>query len=195
MQIEISGIAGNANTDSADTPHALQKLSNEVSTALQQPGLSPAMENSLAAKQNTYQTMAEMAASSRENPAAKDGLTPIAASRIDQQPFETGIIPNGEIPGRPYGVEITTVWQAETEDSYLQIAGGSAPGDSQRGAIYIILTAFDHGTFQSELVLAPEGCGPLTIYEEDVHSIFLRSDEGCLFTFNVQSWTLSPFSE
>jgi len=195
MQSEISGIGGISGTDSADAPHPLQALSNEVSTALQQPGLSPAMENSLAGKQNTFQTMAEMVDTSRANPAAKDGLTPIAASSIDQQPFETGIIPSGEIPGRPYGVEINTVWQALTDHGYLQIAGGSAPGDNQRGAIYIILTAFDHSTFQSELVLAPEGCGPLTIYEESIQSILLESSEGCQFEFDVQDWTLSTMPD
>jgi len=195
MQSEISGIAGSSSTDSADTPHSLQTLSNEVSTALQQPGLSPAMKNSLAAKQNTFQTMAEMAATSRENPAAKDGLAPMVASSIDQQPFETGIIPSGEIPGRPYGVEITTVWQAQTDQGYLQIAGGSAPNESQGGAIYIVLTAFDHSTFQSEMILTPEECGLLTIYEEGNQSIFLQSSEGCQFEFDVQAWTLTTISD
>ena len=196
LQSELTGTVGVDSDAHADgAAHPLQTRSDDFNTALQETGLSPAMETSIASKQSSFQSLAEMAVLSRMHPAPKDTRISIPIRSTDLQPFETGIIPYGEIPGRPYGVEITTVWQAQTENGYLQIAGGSAPGDSQRGAIYIILTALDHGSFRSELVLAPEGCGPLTIYEEGVHSIFLRSFEGCQFEFGLRDWTLSPFSE
>ncbi len=195
LQSEITGTGGDSAVHTDDDAHPLQTRSDDFATALQEPKLSAAMESSIVSKQSNFQTMAEMAALSRMQPAAKDTWIPIPIITTEPQPFETGIIANGEMPGRPYGVEITTVWQTQTENGYLQIGSGSAPGDSQRGAIYILLTALGHDSFHSELVLAPEGCGPLIIYEEDVSSIFLRSNEGCQFEFNIRDWTLLPISE
>lgn len=193
-ELKDAGLTATAFENGSEV-HPLQSRSDAMTNALQEPGLSPAIETSIASKQSTFQTLAEMAALSRMHAAPKDIPISIPLITTEPQPFETGIIPNGEIPGRPYGVEITTVWQAITENGFLQVAGGSAPSDNQRGAVFIILTAFDHSAFHSELILAPEGCGPLTIYEAGVNSIFLRSSEGCQFEFDLRNWTLSPSSE
>lgn len=177
------------------TTHPLEKSSAAFDSALQEFYLSPTLESSLEFKQNTYQTMSQLAAISKANPAPKDATLSLPVTRTADLTFQSGIFPNGEILGRPYGVEITSVWQAQIEKGYLQIAGGSSPTDPQQGALYIVFTALDHQSFQSEMILAPEGCGLLTIVAEDDSLLFLESSEGCQFNFNLQDWVLTASSD
>ena len=175
--------------------HPLQSRSEAFKSALKESILSPKLVSSLEFKQNTYQTMAEMAANSKTDPASKDERISIPVNRSADLPFESGIFPNGEIPGRPYGTEITTVWQAQTDNGYLQIAGGASPGDGQQGALYIILTALDYSSFQSEMILAPEECDLLTIAADGEDSLFIESSNGCRLIFDLREWVLTPSSD
>jgi hypothetical protein len=196
LQSELAAVGGTsaAANEGSDT-HPLQSRSEAFDSALDETFLSTTLASSLAFKQNTYQTMAEMASLSRANPAPKGDHLFIPTGRSVDLPFESGIIPNGEIPGRPYGVEITTVWQAPTENGYLQIAAGSSPSNAYQGALYIIQTVLDYSSFQSKVILAPEECGLLTITADDDHSLFIESINGCRLIFDLRDWVLTFSSD
>lgn len=174
-----------------ETIHPLQKDANALTSALETPYLSPSLYTSFKIKQMTFQNLANMAAISKSNPAPKDAPLTLPLTRSSDPVFQSGIIQNGEFPGRPYGVEISNVWQAQTTDDYLQVAAGTSPGDVQRGAVYLILASPDRLTFQSELILAPEGCSILTITKEEENQLYLQSDNGCQLLLDLRNFSLT----
>jgi hypothetical protein len=189
-ELTSAGIKQNVMQDT-EIIHPLQKDANALASALESPYLSPILNTSLAMKQMTFQSMADMAAISRSNPAPKEAALTSPLHQSADPLFHSGIIQNGEFPGRPYGVDINNVWQAQTENGYLQVAAGTSPGDGQRGAVYLILASPDQLTFESELILAPEGCTTLSITTEEENRLFLQSDNGCQLMLDLQDFSLN----
>lgn len=177
------------------TIHPLQRDATALNLALETPYLSPTLYTSFEIKQLAFQSMADMAAISKNNPAPKDAPLTLPLPRSEDPVFHSGIIQNGEFPGRPYGVDISNVWQAQTEMGYLQVAAGTSPGDGQRGAVYLILASPNRLTFQSDLLLAPEGCGALSITGEDENLLQLQSDNGCQLMLDLQDFTLTQAAQ
>ena len=175
----------------AQTAHPLQRDATALASALETPDLSSTLNTSFEIKQMTFQSMADMAAISKSNPAPKNAPLPLPLPRSGDPVFQSGIFQNGEFMGRPYGVDISNVWQAQTEIGYLQVAAGVSPEDAQRGAVYLVLASPDRLTFQSELVLAPEGCDILSITSEGEHQLYLQSDNGCQLMLDLRDFQLT----
>lgn len=193
MQNEIPDSSiHNFNFESNSVAHPVEMKINALESTLQIPSLSTALRSSIETKQINFQRMADMVNLSKINPAPKDSHSAnISPGSSEDRVFTSGIVPDGEFPGLPYGVEITNTWQGLTEIGYSQIGAGSSPEDPQRGAVYITLNALDRTSFQSALVIAPEGCGPLTIIGEGDNFIHLQSSNMCNFTFDLLDWTLT----
>lgn len=192
MQNEVTA-AGSAQDDPGDEAvvHPALERADALDAALEAPAISTELRSSLESKQSTYQTMADMVAISSHNPAPKDGQIFIFTAEGREMDFVSGIIENGEIPGLPYGVEIINVWQAQTDQGYLQIGAGASPQDAERGALYLVLGSPDKMTFQSALIEAPEGCGPLAILSESEGQLEIQSIDECLFMFDLSTWNLT----
>ena len=191
LQSQLTGADMNQDdVQDSETIHPLQRDATALNSALETPYLSATLNTSFEIKQMAFQSMADMAAISRSNPAPKDAQLTLPLSRSADPVFQSGIIENGEFPGRPYGVDISNVWQAQTEMGYLQVATGTSPGDGQRGAVYLILASLDRLTFQSDLILAPEGCGILTITSEGENQLYLQSDNGCQLMLDLRDFSL-----
>lgn len=163
----------------------LQFLAEDFETALGSNSLSPVLQSSVVDKLLTYQKLTEMAEISRQYPADKSTSLNLGLPNIRETTFEEGLIPNGEIPGHPYGVVINNVWQAQLYEGYIQVAAGSAPDDLQNGAIYIVTSPSDRTTFQSKTILAPVGCGLLEIMHAVDNVLYLESENGCRFVFDI----------
>jgi hypothetical protein len=175
----------------AQTDHPLQRDATALATALETPDLSSTINNSLEIKMMTFQNMADMAAISKSNPAPKNTPLPLPLPRSGDPVFQSGIFQNGEFLGQPYGVNISNIWQAQTEIGYLQVAAGVSPEDPQRGAVYLVLASPDRLTFQSELVLAPQGCDILSITSEGENQLYLQSENGCQLMFDLRDFSLT----
>jgi hypothetical protein len=175
----------------AQTDHPLQRDATALATALETPDLSSTINNSLVIKMMTFQNMADMAAISKSNPAPKNTPLPLPLPRSGDPVFQSGIFQNGEFLGQPYGVNISNIWQAQTEIGYLQVAAGVSPEDPQRGAVYLVLASPDRLTFQSELVLAPQGCDILSITSEGENQLYLQSENGCQLMFDLRDFSLT----
>jgi hypothetical protein len=192
LQSELTAAHSNPeDIQNTQTIHPLQKDADAFATALETPFLSPTLNSSLEIKQRFFQSMADMAAISKINSATKDTPLPLPLPRPGDPVFQSGIIQNGEFPGRPYGVHIRDVWQAQMDQGYLQIAAGTAPGDVQRGAVYLVLASPDRLPFQSELFMAPEGCDILSITREGENRLNLQSDNGCQLVFDLRDFSLT----
>jgi hypothetical protein len=137
LQSELTS-AGMSQNDIRDSEniHPMQRDANTFASALETPYLSPTLYTSFENKQMTFQSLADMAAISNSNPSPKDVPLTLPLPRSADPVFHSGIIQNGEFPGRPYGVSIRNVWQAQSEIGYLQIAAGTSPGRSTaRGSL------------------------------------------------------------
>mgnify|MGYP001259204513 CR=1 FL=1 len=188
-ELTSSGITQDDNPNT-QTAHPLQRDANALATALETPDLSSTLNTSIEIKQKIFQSMADMAAISKSNPAPKDTPLSLPLPRSGDPVFQSGIIQNGEFPGRPYGVDISNVWQAQTEMGYLQVAAGVSPENAEHGAVYLVLASPDRLTFQLELFLAPEECDVLSITSEGEHQLYLQSENGCQLMFDLQDFSL-----
>lgn len=168
----------------------LKPMADNIESAMVDNSLSPALKASFEDKLAAYQQMTEMVEQSRINPADKVINLGSTLPGIRQATFEDGLISRGEIPGRPYSVEIINVWQAQVEEGFIQVAAGSAPDDPNNGAIYVVSGSFDRTTFKNELHLAPNGCGILEIVEEIDDLLYIHSTNDCRFTFSISEQTL-----
>jgi hypothetical protein len=192
LQSELTAAGINQdNIQDVQPVHPLQTNANALVTALEAPGLSPTLYSSIESKRIAFQSMADMAASSKNNPAPKEKPLALPLPRSGDPVFQSGIIQNGEFPGRPYGVDIRNVWQAPTANGYLQVAAGTSPANPLRGAVYLVLASPDRLTFQSELLLAPEGCSALTIIREGENQLYLQSDNGCQLVLDLRDFSLT----
>lgn len=175
--------------------HLLQQEANRMNDILDAHLMSPSLHTSLEEKRETYQTMADMAATSKNNPVPKDSLVFIAPLEIAEIAFSQGIIEKGEMVGLPYGFEIINVWQGLTDSGYLQIGAGASSEHSQQGALYVVQATPDRTSFQSTLIQAPEGCGPLAIYKEDEGILNIQSLDGCTLTFDLATRVLTSTAD
>ena len=191
MQNEIPDAASDSPGDEAQHHPALDWVES-LGIALEKPAISQSLQASLASKQNTFQTIADLAALSQNDPAPKDGLSAFSPTQSQKVDFLTGIIEHGEMPGLPYGAEIHQVWQSSSDAGYLQIGTGTTSDGTAQGALYVLLTSPDRTSFQSAYIKAPEGHGPLSILGEGEGFLNLQSNDGSRFTFDLEKWILSP---
>jgi hypothetical protein len=193
LQSEISSASASVDEQGDDpADHVIQQEAQRVENILDSYLISTTLRSSLEEKRNTYQSLAEMVAISKSNPAPKGAPFIVAPFEIAEIDFFQGLIDRGEMAGLPYGADVTTVWQAKTETGYLQVGGGALPENEQGGALYIVLVSPDLMTMQARLIEAPEGCGPLAITAESEGLLEIRSIQGCTFIFDTASWQLTP---
>ncbi|HOM67728.1 MAG: hypothetical protein BWX85_01184 [Chloroflexi bacterium ADurb.Bin120] len=190
MQNEFSNANEGESMEEIKT-HPAQERSDSLAFALLEPGLSPTMRASLAAKQYAYQTIAEMAATSMGRAAPKETLSAQIATDSRQIPFQSGIIERGEMLGLPYGTKLNQVWQSITEGGYLQVGAGAAADNLSQGVLYILLTSPDHTRFESTLIEAPAGCASLSILNESNGFLSIQSANGCQLEFDLANWAWS----
>ncbi len=173
-----------------ETTHPLQSFAEYDDSKLDSLSLSLPMQITLDKKFSNFQALTQKMDISRLNPADKNNSLSGTLAVTGEEIFEEGLLQRGEIPGRPYGVEINNVWQMQTQEGFAQVAAGSAPDDPQLGAIYLVLTDLNRISFQLEVFLAPQGCGPLEITATTNNLLTLQSIEGCDLSFDIPEKTL-----
>jgi hypothetical protein len=142
-------------------------------------------EGYLTQKLNLLEQVRSQIVAAGAAPALKAGRGAISLPEASDPPFQTGIIEGGSLAALPYGASLTNVWQAETNDGYLQIGAGSYPGDESRGALYIIWTARDKSTSQVTMVTAAAGSGALRIVGVGENGLNIEAAGGTLYQFTL----------
>lgn len=179
-----------ASTSGNTLPASLTGLMENLTTTLQSRSIETDTEAQISSKLALLEGLAEKMQISGANPAPKDRtITWIAESYADPE-FLTGIIPHGEIAGLPYGAEIGTVWQAQTESGYLQIGAGSSPDHPGQGALFIQNISLDKTSIHSTLLVTEELNGRLDIMEATPTSLLLQSESGIGYIFDLETYTL-----
>ena len=126
----------------------------------------------------------------RENPAEKDIPIFIESSVSGNPTFQTGLRQNGDIANLPYGALLSTVWQVQVEEGYIQIGAGSAPENPAQGVVYVLLTNWDKTESIAQMILVEETSGMLSIIETSESYLTLQSESGTVYQFNLGTWEL-----
>ena len=168
-------------------PESLDGLISNLSTAVQAPETAREAESLLTGKLALLTDLAGKMQASAASPAPKGQGYSGTPAGSGKPTFTEGIIPGGEIAGLPYGAQITTVWQAQTDAGYLQIAAGASPDHPERGALFIRETARDKASAASRLLVTAEESGSLTILESTPNSLLLQSETGALYNYTLGS--------
>lgn len=168
-------------------PESLNGLISNLSTAVQDPETTREAEDLLAGKLALLKGLSVKMQASAARPAPKgQGYTGTPAGS-GETAFAEGIIPGGEIAGLPYGAQITTVWQTQTDVGYLQVAAGASPDHPGQGALFIRETAWDKASAASHLLVTAEENGSLTIIESTPNRLLLQSETGALYEYTLGS--------
>jgi hypothetical protein len=185
---EIYGSAGGAASPTELT--SIQQTIEAIRSDLGNPALDETTGQRLTDKLALLENIADAIDQAKANPAVKETPIFVGSSASSQPQFQTGLLPNGDIAGLPYGAVLSNLWQAQIDEGYLQIGAGSAPDNPAQGAIYILLTDRDMTGSIAKMVLAEETSGALAIIELTDSSLILQSESGTAYRFDLGTWEL-----
>lgn len=183
---------GNAFTSESlnSLPRSLTTLVENLATTRQSPMVDADTKAQLTIKLALLENLAEEMQLSGVNPASKEIDRAWTTDGYTDPEFIEGIIPNGEIAGLPYGADINSVWQTQTDSGFLQIGAGSSPNHLEKGALYIQSTSLDKTSTNSTLVVTEENSGSLTIMNSDGNGLFIHSSQGQNYYLDLLTLTL-----
>jgi hypothetical protein len=172
-------------------PGSMTTLIDGLETSLQaQVQVGGDVEDYLVEKMTLLEQVREQITAAQANPASKGERGAISLQVTAEPPFQVGIIEGGSIANLPYGASLTNVWQAKTEDSYLQVGAGLYPGDESQGALYILRTSADKSASEAILVTVPAGSGALRIVGELENGLRIKSESGAVYQFTFTDYGL-----
>jgi len=171
-------------------PTSLTDLMQDLSASLQSQNLDADTQAQITSKLALLENLAEKMQRSGADPAPKDIEIAWTAEVNSDPEFISGIILHGEIAGLPYGAQISTVWQTQTESGYLQIGAGSSPEYPDQGALYIQTISLDKTSVNSTLLVTDENSGSLTLTDSEEQGLFLQSAQGLHYYLDLTTLTL-----
>jgi hypothetical protein len=177
-------IYGSASSETSPIEQAIDTLRSDITRSASD----EVSQQNLVDKLAMLENLTSAISLARENPAGKTGLLPFEATAPGDPAFQTGLQQDGDIAGLPYGALVSNVWQSLTDSGYLQIGAGAAPGNSDQGAIYILLTNMDKSSSTAQMILMEEDSGMLTISNVTDTSLLLQSGSGRVYRFDLESW-------
>jgi hypothetical protein len=126
---------------------------------------------------------------------SQGALPPEVASRpadieaIQNPVFKSGIIEGVAGPFNSFDVQVSNVWQEETEAGFIQIFAGVSGTDPQLGMLVLLLTSRDRLNSDEFRYPAPGAHGALRITEAIDPILSLSAEDGVRYTFDLRNRT------
>lgn len=185
---DIYGSAGGAASPTEWSP--AQQTIEAIRSDLAQPELDETTRQNLTKKLVMLENLVTAIDLARENPAGKGSSLIVESSAASSPTFQTGLRQNGDIANLPYGAVLSTVWQVQVEDGYLQVGAGTAPDNPAQGAVYVLQINWDKTGSIARMILAEETSGMLSIIEVSETYLTLQSESGRIYQFDLETWEL-----
>lgn len=180
--------------DSSDLSVSISESIETLHSDLANPFLAEETRENLEEKLAMLERLLAEKSLAKANPADKLGRFTLITDPAGDPVFQTGLLPNGDIAGLPYGALLSSIWQNRVAEGYLQIGAGSVPGNPNQGALYILLTGQNKTDFTARMIQLDEGSGMLRIIGTAENHLILQSDFGNSYIFNIETRELSAAS-